>query len=163
MALVKPCGLWIHEDDLSLERSECAGLAPSSIQAFLPRAEWSQLGFPERKQEQWGRAMADAAQRAGEHFEVQAGVSRVTELAGGIAAWAAREQLACVVAVQPFVGPLVDQLGKIRAKLAECGCRLQLFRRSEDRQLMCHATAGFFGFWKKCRRTGLFSGPGACN
>jgi hypothetical protein len=155
LGLDGPVGLWIHEDDLSPERSECSGLKPTSIGVFLPEGEWRRLGFPEHKQEQWGRAMADAAQRAGVHFDVPAGVSRADSLPEALAAWAARERLASVVAIHPFVGPVTDQLGEIRTRLAETGCRMELFRRSEDSQVMRLASAGFFGFWKKCLKADL--------
>ena len=143
-------GLWIHEDDLSPERSELAAHQPACIYVASPREGENSLADPEQKLARREPAFVDARERARNHFTVEAEHGPTA----GLAEWAAREHLDTVVALQPFVGPVADQLPDIRHGLEEAGSRLYLFRRQSDASVMRFATAGFFGFWKKCLKAG---------
>lgn len=136
-------GLWLHEDDFALEHSALATLRPVAVAALPASGE----GEPQKAFRQ--RALADALARAAGHFGCPAGVERGPDAASALAAWAARERLDAVVAMQPFVGPLGDALGAVRDALHAGGVALALARRREDTARFALARRGFFDFWRE--------------
>lgn len=126
--------LWIHEEDLHPESSPLASYRPSRVVVTGSGKGRSSL------QAAWlDRALADVADRAGRHFQVE------VELAESLPEWLAENAGQTVVGLRPEVGPLRDSLGN----LEEEDPALQLAVRPEDRMLRKLATGGFFGFWKK--------------
>lgn len=140
-------GLWIHEEDLSPETSP---LAPRDFAALFvgdDPAVRDAFAFPAAKRAWLDAALADAANRAGHHW--QAPLTRGEErgdLARSLVAWAQAAGLDQVIALRPEVGPLDDALPRITAALAAAGIRLGLVDRPQDLALRPLATAGFFQF-----------------
>lgn len=145
------CGIWIHDEDLSVERSPLSDLAPAALLATAPTGVWEREGYAPDKRTFLHTALADGAARAGEHFRQPCGIHEVRDLADGLVDWASRERLDTVVALVPFTGPLADEVPGIAAALGHRGVRLNLVRRPEDVAVMNRATGGFFGFWEKVR------------
>ena len=126
--------LWIHEEDLNPESSPLGDLKPGRVVVT------AEVGGKSELQKAWlGKALDDAAARAGKHFGV------AVERAESLVDWAGENGIEEVVAVRPEVGPLHDLL----PGMEESGVTVNLIVRPEDRYLRAFATAGFFGFWKK--------------
>jgi deoxyribodipyrimidine photo-lyase len=136
--------LWIHEEDLHPESSPMGGLKPSKIVVTSDVEGKSVL------QKEWlGKALDDAAERAGKYFGVPVERAKSRAKGGGpydsLVNWAGEKGVTKVVGLRPEVGPLHDLIPSIEA----AGVALNLVVRPEDRYLRAFATAGFFGFWKK--------------
>lgn len=150
--------LWIHEEDLSLERLG-ADLPP-------PRAVWvGASGGPDGGglleitplRRSWlASALNDAATRAekawGVPVEVQSYLSFPDEFAGRLADMARRTQCGRVVASRPFVGALADRAGAIQRRLEEKGVGLYFMDLPEDAEWLPLGRRGFFPFWKEARK-----------
>jgi hypothetical protein len=138
--------LLLHDEDLCLETGLAANLRPSLVFQFVaeagdppppPRAEWL------------GLARADAGKRAGEHF--RCGVvlcGAVDEIVKACAA----DRIKMLVVMEPFVGPLQDQLQGLAAALLCQGTDILRLRRRWDTSVLPHASRGFFPFWNKVGR-----------
>ena len=146
-------GIWIHEDDLCVELSPLASLKPISILATGDTNTWNKFRFPEYKTTWLRTALADAAQRAGDAFGVQARVAADTPLAETLSRWTTEHQLQQIAALRPEVGPLDDQLRATDAALTNSGIDLVFIDRPEDLALRPLATGGFFGFWEKMQKS----------
>lgn len=144
-----PTGLWLHDEDLSVERSPLRKVQVDSLAAFLPTGLWKREGYGAPKCAFLERASRDGAERAGKVFGLSPGIHDSEVLSEDIVRWAERDGLRTIVAMRPFVGTLADQVGPIRSRLEERGVRLVLVRRPEEVPILNRATAGFFGFWKK--------------
>jgi len=142
-------GLWIHDDDLSPERSELAPLRPAAVRAWIPGTRSNEEKSSDQIISHRSRAIADAVERGGAHFEVEADHSTAGDPGEALAQWAEEKDLGTVVALRPCVGPNREALEEVRRQLSAVGRRLVLVRRSEDEAVMRFATGGFFGFWKK--------------
>lgn len=142
-------GLWIHEDDLSPERSEIASTPPVSMRLFLQRDAWARLGYPERKRDHLKRALEDGARRAETHFGTACDCHDAGDLGAALVQWAEEKNLGAIVSFAPFVGSLGDQMPQVESQLRDAGVSLVLVRREHDAKVMRHARGGFFGFWKK--------------
>lgn len=142
-------GLWLHDEDLLLERSPLAAGRPSSIAAFLPTGIWRAHRFSASKRDFLRLAIDDGATRAGEHFGIEPVRREAEDLPQAIAGWARDARLDSVVALRPFVGPLADRLEAVEDALAAQRIRLVLVRRAADVAVFNKAAAGFFGFWKR--------------
>ena len=94
-------------------------------------------------------ARADAARRAKEHFgcEVLVCGSR-DDLRSACAAQGAT----ALLMMEPFVGPLRDELRGLSEEFAERSINLGRLRRKWDSVLLPHAARGFFPFWNKVGR-----------
>lgn len=142
-------GIWIHDEDLLPEISPLASWQADAILAPAPVALWDRHRFSERKQSFLKEALGDGAARAGEHFHLAPESGGGHELAAALIRGAKQHRLSILVAMRPFAGPLADEIDALTVALREAGVELLLLRRSEDVAAMEHATAGFFGFWKK--------------
>jgi hypothetical protein len=120
---------------------------------FIPKADSS---LPTPRAEWLAKARADAARRAKEHFgcEVQECVSRKDLLRECV-----EKGVASLLMMQPFVGPLRDELCGLPENLAVHGIKLVRLRRKWDSVLLPHAARGFFPFWNKVGRLLAKSGP----
>jgi len=144
-------GIWIHEEDLSVERSPLAGIKPNALLAPCPTGIWDRESYSPDKRTFLRHALADGAGRASTFFGVPCELHDGHDLAASLAARAAEEGLDTLIALRPFTGPLADEVPAIEQALARRGVRLNLVRRAGDVSVMNFATGGFFGFWEKVR------------
>ena len=138
--------LILHDEDLCLETSPAAPLRPALVLQFVPEPE---LPRSEPRAQWLEQARADAAQRAGEHFGCEVRACRTPE---EIIQACGAEKIASVFLMEPFVGPLRDQLGDLPAELVRREISLVRLRRKWDSLLLPHASRGFFPFWNKVGR-----------
>ncbi len=147
LKLEPPVGLWLHEDDLSVEHSELAGTRLAGCLApLLPTGERAPL-----RQRHLENAFRDAAHRASTHFACPAEAVDTPLLAD----WATGLGIKTVVAPHPWTGQLNDLLPSVRSSLEERGIALETWRRRSDAAWEPLGTAGFFSFWKKTQKRGL--------
>ena len=153
-----PTGLWIHEEDLSVET--LLGQQTFATIAVTADVEtWVREGFPLAKREWISEALRDAASRAEEVWKISASLEIRTPHTGALLQWAKAMNLQQVVALRPEVGPLHDSLPLVKAALAAEGVRLVLVDRAEDLRIRPFATGGFFPFWDRLRKTLLSKLP----
>jgi hypothetical protein len=142
-------GVWIHEDDLSVECSaELKGCKPVAATAFLAAARV----LSEKREAHLERALQDACARATMQWGVQVGLERGKALVRHLVDWVQRERVDVMVAMRPFVGPLGDEIETIEAELGKVGIRNVWLRRASDEQVLPLARRGFFPFWEKLSR-----------
>lgn len=146
-------GLWIHEEDLSVETSPLGHQSFSAILATGDADTWERHRFPSTKRQWLAGALQDAATRAEIHWNTSVSLENRNSSAEAVARWAKANRLDQVAAVQPEIGPLHDSLPRLRTALAEAGVRLVLIERSEDRNIRQFATGGFFQFWERLQKT----------
>ena len=138
--------LILHDEDLCLETGPAASLRPAVVLQFIPESE----SPPSEPRAQWlGQARADAARRAAAHFGCEVRVCRTPEAMTGACV---AEGVGSVFLMEPFVGPLRDQLREWPADLLPRGISLGRLRRKWDSVLLPHASRGFFPFWNKVGR-----------
>ncbi|RYD48018.1 MAG: hypothetical protein EOP85_04390 [Verrucomicrobiaceae bacterium] len=142
-------GLWIHEEDLSVETSHLKSKDFSNIVVTADVENWERLSLPTNKRKWISGALADAAKRAGEAWNVPVMWESQARQHQALREWAVAGNLQQVVAMRPEVGPLMDSLEATRAALHEKGIRLVLVDREEDLRIRPFATAGFFPFWER--------------
>ncbi len=123
-------GFWLHDEDLSTE--------PSCERVFL--SEEPQASSAKQK---WITSAFDDTQSRLNHLKVER--STIDDLVS----WAKKSKVSQIIARRPEIGPINDKLPAIRSTLETAGIKLYLEMRPEDLALQSHATAGFFGFWKK--------------
>ncbi len=145
-------GLWVHADDLNPESVESiAGLQFKSIFAGLDANVLRIEGLSQPRQEHLRAGMADAAIRAGEHFQAAVHREEDAPLPGALTAWAKAQELQAVVAIRPAVGPLHALTVSVRERLAAENIALHLVWRPEDARTLPLAQAGYFAFWQGVR------------
>jgi len=138
--------LILHDEDLCLETGPADSLRPAVVLQFIPESEPP----PSEPRAQWlGQARADAARRAAAHFGCEVRVCRTPEAMTGACV---AEGVGSVFLMEPFVGPLRDQLREWPADLLPRGISLGRLRRKWDSVLLPHASRGFFPFWNKVGR-----------
>jgi len=144
-------GLWIHDEDLSVERSILGCLKPLSIRAYQPVVMTEKFTAGAAKYSFLLQAIFDGLDRAETHFQAPANFIPTAISPAVLADWARQDRLKHLVALHPFVGPLADLLPSLEAALARVSCELILVRRDEDVRAMLPANGGFFGFWEKTK------------
>jgi deoxyribodipyrimidine photo-lyase len=138
--------LVLHDEDMNLENSPAADLRPEILLHFVPETETTQSSPKVR----WlDMARADAVRRAREHFRCEVHVCRS---AGELARSCRRESVDQLFLLEPFVGPLRDELRELPAHLSPEGVTLCGLRRRWDIALQPHAERGFFPFWNRVGR-----------
>jgi deoxyribodipyrimidine photo-lyase len=151
-------GLWIHEEDLSVENS-LLGQQPFSHMIVTADVDaWELYRFPNSKREWIRTALQDAALRAEQHWKSSIRIETAGSHLDAILHWAKSNQLQQVAALRPEVGPLNDSLSALHAALAASGIRLVLIDRQEDLTIRNFATGGFFQFWERVQKA-LFAQP----
>ena len=143
----------LHDEDLCLDNSPLAKVRPAVVVQFIPKADSS---LPTPRAEWLAKARTDAVRRAKEHFgcEVQECGSPEDLLRECV-----EQGVASLLMLQPFVGPLRDELCGLPENLAVHGIKLVRLRRKWDSVLLPHAARGFFPFWNKVGRLLAKSGP----
>lgn len=146
-------GLWIHEEDLSVESSPLGFQTFSTIIATGDAETWDRHRFPTAKRQWIGDALQDAATRAELRWKAPALLEIQPPYSDAIVRWATANQLDQIAAIRPEIGPLHDSLPPLRTSLAQAGIRLVLIDRPEDLRIRDFATGGFFQFWERIRKT----------
>ncbi len=143
-------GIWIHEEDMSPERSPLVRIAdPAGVLVTGHPEGWGRHGFPERKMRWIEGALADTSARTAEYWRCAVLYEMPTDLTARLADWAAERGVEQIVTLRPEPGPLDDSLDQTRVALAESGVRLVMMDRPEDLELRPLAKRGFFAFWKQ--------------
>ncbi len=150
-------GLWIHEEDLSVENSPLGMESFSSILVTGDAASWGRYQFPNSKREWIGDALKDAARRAEIQWRVPTFVDIQAPNIDALQRWSKANQLDQVAAMRPEIGPLHNSLPTLRAALSQAGIRLVLIDRPEDLRVRGFATSGFFQFWERIQKSLLLS------
>jgi hypothetical protein len=145
-------GLWIHEEDLSVENSPLGLQSFSSILVTGDVATWDHHQFPTTKRQWLAAALQDAATRSELRWKVPASLEIHKTNEEALVLWAKAKALDQVAAVRPEIGPLHDSLPVLRARLAQAGVRLVLLNRPEDLRIRHFASGGFFQFWERLRK-----------
>jgi deoxyribodipyrimidine photo-lyase len=139
-------GLWIHDEDLSPETSPLATRDFAALFVGDDPAVRDAFHFPAAKRAWLDAALADAADRAGRHWQAPLTRADGDDLARSLVGWAQAAGLDQIITLRPEVGPLGDALPRLSAALATAGIRLALVDRPQDLALRPLATAGFFQF-----------------
>jgi hypothetical protein len=148
-------GLWVHEEDLSVESSPLGLASFTSVLVTGDAATWDGYEFPLAKQQWMAAALRDAATRAELRWKVSAPIELREPQNVALVRWAQAKGLAQVAALRPEIGPLRDSLDLVRSNLAQAGVRLVLIDRPEDVKIRSWATGGFFPFWARARENFL--------
>ncbi|MFM7742897.1 MAG: FAD-binding domain-containing protein [Verrucomicrobiota bacterium] len=144
-------GLWLHPEDLAVERGELGGERFSVINASWPNRMAKKSGWSEAVATWTQAALRDGASRAAAHFGAEVATESSDDLAEAMVNWARAQQLKRIVAYRPFVGPWLVEALAVESALAHAGIALIWRRRAWDARLFPHATRGFFPFWEKVR------------
>ena len=145
-------GLWVHADDLNPELAEpLAGQHFEGIFAGLDINVLRTEGLSPQRQEHLRAGLADAATRAGEHFQAAVQREEDATLPESLGVWAKAQNLQAVVALRPAVGPLHALTTVVRERLAAENVALHLVWRPEDAHTLPLAQAGYFAFWQGAR------------
>jgi hypothetical protein len=147
-------GLWVHPEDLAVERGELNAEKFVAINGAWPKTMAAKAGWSEPVANWTQAALRDGAGRAGAHFGADVFCEPSDDLAATMVAWALKHQLTQVVAYRPFVGPWLILAQAIESALAESGIAVTWRRRAWDTRLFPHATRGYFPFWEKVRSAG---------
>ncbi|MFM8684746.1 MAG: FAD-binding domain-containing protein [Chthoniobacterales bacterium] len=136
----------LHDEDLCLENSPLAKVRPAVVLQFVPKSD---SPLPAPRAEWLAAARSDAARRAKEHFGCDVLVCRNRE---DLRRECAAQKATTLLMMEPFVGPLRDELGGVPEELAGHGIDVVRLRRKWDSALLPHAARGFFPFWNKVGR-----------
>jgi deoxyribodipyrimidine photo-lyase len=147
-------GLWVHPEDLSVERGELSAEKYVAINAAWPKLMAKKAGWSEAVANWTKAALHDGVVRAAAHFGADVSSESSDDLASTMVAWARKHQLKRVVAYRPFVGPWLAEAQAIESALAKSEITMVWRRRAWDSRLFPHATRGYFPFWEKVRSTG---------
>jgi hypothetical protein len=146
-------GLWVHEEDLSVEFSPLGSETFCAIIVAADADNWERYQFPLGKRQWIAAALQDAAARAGLRWKAPITTATAEPMGKLLVAWAKANSLDQIAAMRPEIGPLNDSLPGASAALAEAGVRLVLVDRPEDLSIRHFAGGGFFQFWERLRKT----------
>lgn len=138
-----PTALLLHDEDLCLEVGATARLRPAVVLQLLPEAAPAETPARARWLE---AARSDAARRAHDHFRCEVRQCGTRE---DLRHTCQSQGVARLVMMEPFVGPLHDELRTLPDELAAVGMRVERLRRRWDTELLPHASRGFFPFWNQ--------------
>ncbi len=145
-------GLWLHAEDLVVEKGDLAGTKYTAVNAAWPTRLAAQAGWGEVV-EKWTRsAIGDGASRAETHYGVEVERGAREDLPAELLAWARKQNLHSVEAYRPFIGPWLDEGLAIERALGAAGITMKWRRRSWDSELLPHAERGYFPFWERVKR-----------
>lgn len=147
-------GLWVHPEDLAVERGELSAEKYVAINASWPKPMAKKAGWSDAVANWSKAALHDGASRAGAHFGADVSAEASDDLAATLVEWARKHQLNRIVAYRPFVGPWLVEALAIESALAHAGVAIIWRRRAWDTRLFPHATRGYFPFWEKVRSAG---------
>ena len=147
-------GLWVHPEDLAVERGELSAERFVAINASWPKGIAKKAGWSEAVATWTQAALRDGASRAGAHFGAEVAAGSTDDLAATLVEWAQKHQLKRIVAYRPFVGPWLAEALAIEEALAQAGIAITWRRRAWDTRHFPHATRGYFPFWERIRSLG---------
>jgi deoxyribodipyrimidine photo-lyase len=147
-------GLWVHPEDLAVERGGLSADKFVAINASWPKTMAAKAGWSEAVANWTKSALHDGAGRAGAHFGADVATERVDDLAATLFEWARKHQLTRVVAYRPFVGPWLIEAQAVESALAQAGIAVTWRRRAWDAEHFPHATRGYFPFWETVKAAG---------
>ena len=147
-------GLWVHPEDLAVERGELSAERFVAINASWPKGIAKKAGWSEAVATWTQAALRDGASRAGAHFGAEVAAGSTDDLAATLVEWAQKHQLKRIVAYRPFVGPWLAEALAIEEALAQAGIAITWRRRAWDTRHFLHATRGYFPFWERIRSLG---------
>ena len=147
-------GLWVHPEDLAVERGELSAEKFVAINASWPKYMATKASWSEAVATWTQAALRDGAARAGAYFGADVSAEASDHLAATLVEWARAHQLKRVVAYRPFVGPWLAEAQAIESALAQAGIAVVWRRRAWDTRLFPHATRGYFPFWEKVKAAG---------
>jgi deoxyribodipyrimidine photo-lyase len=145
-------GLWIHEEDLSVEASSLANETVSCVLVTGDCDTWDRFQFPVVKRQWMIEALKDAAIRAEQHWKAPTLVEVNQVSTDLVVQWAKVNSLDQVVALRPETGSLNDSIPPLRVALTQANIRLVLIDRPEDTNIRHFAMGGFFSFWERMRK-----------
>jgi deoxyribodipyrimidine photo-lyase len=146
--------LWVHPEDLAVERGELSAEKFVAINASWPKLIAKKAGWSEAVAIWTQAALQDGAARAGAHFGAEVSAESTDDFAMTIVAWAEKHQLKRIVAYRPFVGPWLIEAQSIESALSQAGIAIIWRRRAWDTRLFPHATRGYFPFWEWIKSSG---------
>jgi hypothetical protein len=147
-------GLWVHPEDLAVERGELSAEKFVAINAAWPKPMAKKAGWSDAVTTWTQVALRDGALRAGAHFGADVSSEASDDLAATLVAWARKHQLKRIVAYRPFVGPWLAEARAVESALAKAGITIVWRRRAWDTRLFPHATRGYFPFWERIKSLG---------
>jgi hypothetical protein len=147
-------GLWVHPEDLAVERGELSAEKFVAISAAWPKLIAKKAGWSEAFATWTQAALHDGASRAAAHFGAEVSAEPADDLAATLVDWARKHQLKSVVAYRPFVGPWLVEALAIEPALAQAGIAITWRRRAWDAERFPHATRGYFPFWERIKSAG---------
>ena len=147
-------GLWLHPEDLAVERGELSAEKFVAINASWPKSMAAKTGWSATVDAWTQAALRDGAGRAATHFGADVFSDSSDDLAATLVEWARKRQLRGIVAYRPFVGPWLIEAQSIESALAQAGIAIIWRRRAWDTRLIPHASRGYFPFWEKVKAAG---------
>jgi deoxyribodipyrimidine photo-lyase len=147
-------GLWVHPEDLAVERGELSAEKFVAINASWPKLIAKKAGWSEAVAIWTQAALQDGAARAGAHFGAEVSAESTDDFAMTMLDWARGHHLKRVVAYRPFVGPWLVEAQSIESALSQAGIAIIWRRRAWDTRLFPHATRGYFPFWGWIKSSG---------
>ena len=147
-------GLWVHPEDLAVERGEFSAEKFVAINASWPKPMAKKAGWSETVTNWTQAALCDGATHASTHFGADLSAEPSDDLAATLVDWAQKQQLKRVVAYRPFVGPWLAEARAIESALAQAGIAVTWRRRAWDAKHFPHATRGYFPFWERIKSAG---------
>ena len=147
-------GLWVHPEDLAVERGELSAEKFVAINASWPNSMAKKAGWSEAVATWTQAALRDGAGRSAAHFGAGLSCDSADDLAATLVDWAQKHQLKRVVAYRPFVGPWMAEAPAVESALAQAGIAVTWRRRAWDAKHFPHATRGYFPFWERIKSLG---------
>ena len=147
-------GLWLHPEDLAVERGELSAAKFVAINASWPKGIAAKAGWSEVVSTWTQAALRDGASRASTHYSADVSAEPTNDLATTIVGWAKKHNLKRVVAYRPFVGPWLAEAQAIDSALVQAGIAITWRRRLWDARLFPYATRGYFPFWEQIKAGG---------
>ena len=144
-------GLWLHPEDLAVERGELSAEKFVAINASWPAHIAANAGWSEAVSTWTQAALRDGATRAAAYFGADVSAEASDDLTAMLVEWARKHQLRKIVAYRPFVGPWLAEALAVEAALAQAGIAIVWRRREWDTRLFPHATRGYFPFWEQVK------------
>lgn len=144
-------GLWIHEEDLSVETLAWENMPIAAARVIADAASWDRWEVSGGRRAWLEAALQDSAKRASQNWNRPVVMETRQSIETSLLHWAEEEGLEQVVLMRPAPGPLADTWERLHPRLVAAGLRVALRDRPEDLAFRPLARAGFFGFWEKVR------------
>ena len=136
-------GLLITEEDCFPESLPLKN-RPVAVMAVITTQSRSPLPVGRPAREFAIGAVSDAVERCVRHFSIPAQSAHTRDWEAACLAWAAANDLRCIITAYTPVGPVAERLVSLRQSLARQGVRLIQVRRAFDSCTWPHASRGFF-------------------